>query len=234
VLALAIDSSLILDLFVVLVPMILSLSVHEYAHAWVAYRLGDDTAAREGRLTLNPLAHIDVIGTLLIPICNVLFAGGFTLIGWAKPVPVRPLRFTRKVTMRTGMALTAVAGPLSNLALAIISIGVAALLLRTVPEVLMTESSTGSIGPSGIAILLRSMFAMNIGLCVFNLVPIPPLDGSRLLPRSMDGYIAAVTPYSFLLVLVIINFSVLRENLLYKPVMLVASVLQFIFQTRVI
>ncbi|HQK19574.1 MAG TPA: site-2 protease family protein, partial [Polyangiaceae bacterium] len=104
-LALSLSKNLLVDLVIYLVPMVLSLSVHEYAHAWMAFRLGDDTASREGRLTLNPMAHIDVFGTLLIPAFNVLL-GGFALIGWAKPVPVRPVRFNRKVRMRVGMILT--------------------------------------------------------------------------------------------------------------------------------
>ena len=104
-----------------LVPMLLSLTVHEYCHARVAYWLGDDTASSQGRLTLNPLAHADPIGTFLMPIVAQL-AGGLPLIGWARPVPVSPHRFTRNVSMHTGMALTAVAGPLSNLILMFLSV----------------------------------------------------------------------------------------------------------------
>src|SRR3954463_6036373 len=102
--------------------MVLSLSVHECAHAWVAYRLGDDTAQKQGRLSLSPVTHIDPIGTLLIPAVSVLFAGGFGFIGWARPTPVTPTRFRPTVPMRTGMALVAAAGPLSNLVLALIAL----------------------------------------------------------------------------------------------------------------
>ena len=221
-LALAFTTNTAVDLVIYLVPMILSLSVHEYAHAWVAFRLGDDTAAREGRLTLNPMAHVDLFGTLLIPAINVLL-GGFALIGWAKPVPIRPLRFTRKISMRTGMVLSAVAGPLSNLLLAVLAIGIAALLVRIAPGLLFADRTTG------LAKLLQAMFFLNIGLGIFNMLPLPPLDGSRLLPRSMDGFVAAVAPYSFILLLVVINFHVLRENLLNRPVMLTASLLQLLF-----
>src|SRR5688572_26569558 len=94
-----------------LIPLVLSLTVHEWAHAMSAYRLGDDTAAREGRLTLNPIVHIDPLGTLLLPLMGVPF-------GWAKPVPVVPTRFRRDVNMSTGMMITAAAGPFSNLVLA--------------------------------------------------------------------------------------------------------------------
>src|SRR5436305_5193055 len=106
--------ALALDLLV----MVLSLSVHECAHAWVAYRLGDDTAQRQGRLSLSPATHVDPIGSLLIPALNIVLAGGFGFIGWARPTPVTPSRFRPTVPMRTGMALVAAAGPLSNLVLA--------------------------------------------------------------------------------------------------------------------
>ena len=224
-LALSLSKNLLVDLVIYLVPMVLSLSVHEYAHAWMAFRLGDDTASREGRLTLNPMAHIDVFGTLLIPAFNV-HLGGFALIGWAKPVPVRPVRFNRKVTMRVGMILTAVAGPLSNLMMAVASIGLAALLIRVAPEWLMGDR------PTGLAKLLQAMFILNIGLFIFNLLPLPPLDGSRLLPRSMDGFVTHVSPYSFILLLVVINIPFLRETLLVQPVMLTVRLLQTVFSTQ--
>lgn len=223
--ALSLSQNIFVDLVMYLVPMILSLSVHEYAHAWVAFRLGDDTAARNGRLTLNPLSHMDPFGTLLVPGMNVLL-GGFALIGWAKPVPVNPVRFNRKVTMHGGMILTAIAGPLSNLLLAVLAIGTAALLIRFAPELLVGDK------PTGLAKLLQAMFILNIGLFIFNLLPLPPLDGSRLLPRSMDGFVTSVSPYSFILLLVIINIPLLRVWLLERPVMLTASVLQNLFSTQ--
>jgi Zn-dependent protease len=225
VFALSISPNFFVNLVMYLVPMILSLSVHEYAHAWMAWRLGDDTAARQGRLTLNPLSHMDPFGTLLIPGLNVLL-GGFALIGWAKPVPVSPVRFHRKVTMRMGMILTAAAGPLSNLILAIVSIGVAALLIRFAPGLLVGDK------PTGLIKLLQAMFILNIGLFIFNLLPLPPLDGSRLLPRSMDAFVTSVAPYSFILLLVVINIPLLRTWLLERPVMLTVSVLQSLFQTQ--
>ena len=227
-LALALSQNTLVDLVTYLIPMILSLTVHEYAHAWAAFRLGDDTAARMGRLTLNPMAHIDLVGTVLIPAFNVMF-GGIALIGWAKPVPVRPSQFNRSVSMRTGMILTSVAGPLSNLLLAIISIGLAAVLLRTAPSILFTDLHLDR--PTGVIKLLQAMFTVNIGLFVFNMLPLPPLDGSRLLPRSMDKLVAAIAPYSFIVMLVVINVSVLRLNLLYRPVAWTATLLEALFNT---
>ncbi len=152
-----------------LVPLILSLTVHEYAHGWTARRLGDDTAERAGRLSLNPLVHIDWLGTVLLPLLGIPF-------GWAKPVPVDPTRFRRGVRMGTGMALTASAGPISNVILAILATVGYGALVRFSPETLD--------GTPGIAALLQSVIGINVSLALFNLIPVPPLDGSRI----VDGF----------------------------------------------
>ena len=153
----------------------LSLSFHEFAHAWVANRLGDDTAAMQGRLTLNPLKHLDPIGSLMF-----LIAG----IGWAKPVPVNPVRFTRENTMKSGMMKVSLAGPVSNLLLATVSC-VLLFIVLTIAEV--TGSSNAILVFS--YDLTRMLYFSNIILAVFNLLPVPPLDGYKvfgsLLPNSL-------------------------------------------------
>jgi Zn-dependent protease len=215
---------LALDLLV----MVLSLSVHECAHAWVAYRLGDDTAQREGRLSLNPSTHVDPLGTLLIPALSIFMGGAFGFIGWARPCPVDPKRFKRTVPMRRGMALVAAAGPLSNLVLALLALGLFALCKRT--DVGLWDSAGRT---SGIAALLVTMFHVNVGLMVFNFLPIPPLDGSRLLPRSMDELQARLAPYSVVLLLLIINVPILSRYVVLEPIRMVSNVLQAIFQTQI-
>ncbi len=154
----------------ILIPLILSLTVHEFAHAWSAYRLGDDTASRMGRLTLNPLAHIDPIGTVLLPLLGIPF-------GWARPVPINPARFRRSIRMSTGMMITAAAGPLANVVLAVACTVVYGLLLRFAPM--------GAMPGSGSRELLLIAIQLNVALAIFNMIPIPPLDGSRVVDGLM-------------------------------------------------
>jgi Zn-dependent protease len=163
-------------LIAALIPLLLSLSFHEYAHAWSASRLGDDTASRMGRLTLNPIPHIDLLGTIILPLVLMLTGSGF-IFGWAKPVPVNPARFRRGVHMGRGMAWTAAAGPLSNLVLALITAIIAGVLLRFAPEALTPGR--------GVLELVETMLRLNVLLALFNLIPVPPLDGSRI----VDGYL---------------------------------------------
>ena len=172
------DADLILKLLVVFVPMLLSLSVHEFSHAWSAHLLGDDTAARRGRLTVNPLAHIDLFGTVLLPLLLVLTDAGF-FFGWAKPVPVNPTNFTRRFTMRQGMMLTAAAGPASNVVMAVLSVALLKLLFVLQIQI------------EALYLLLFYMLSINLILALFNLIPFPPLDGSKvlmgLLPDRFSG-----------------------------------------------
>jgi Zn-dependent protease len=210
-----------------LLVMVLSLSFHECAHALVAYRLGDDTAEREGRLSLSPATHVDPIGTLLMPAMSI-FLGGIGFIGWARPCPVEPRKFRPNVSMRGGMALVAAAGPLSNLLLALVALGIFAICKRADVGLWDAEGRT-----SGVAALLVTMFHVNVGLMVFNFLPIYPLDGSRLLPRSMDAFQARIAPFSFALLLLIINVPFLSKYMVLEPVRVVVNVLQTIFQTQI-
>ncbi|MCB9588671.1 MAG: site-2 protease family protein [Polyangiaceae bacterium] len=191
------------NLVLTLVVMLLSLSVHEFAHALAADRLGDDTPRRQGRLTLSPLEHYDIFGTFLIPIAAAFF-GSVPMIGWARPVQFNPTRLTRKLTMRTGSMVVAAAGPLSNLVLACLSY-----------VALVVCDRSGLLMKGGVPLLafLSAMVLTNLGLFVFNLLPIPPLDGSRLLPRRFDSVLEKVAPFSFLLLLVVVSRfgSVIRQ-----------------------
>ncbi|HET6345585.1 MAG TPA: site-2 protease family protein [Myxococcota bacterium] len=167
---------LLADAVMVLIPMILSLTVHEFSHAFVAKRLGDNTAEAAGRLNLNPMNHADPFGTLLLPLL-ILMANGATglgripFFGWAKPVPVNAGRFTRKITARTGNTLVAAAGPVSNLLLSLVC---AALL-----SVAEHTALGASLAPPLKTLLIQMLF-INGGLFVFNMIPIYPLDGEKV------------------------------------------------------
>jgi Zn-dependent protease len=175
------------------VVLLFSLTVHECAHAWVALLQGDDTAARQGRITLNPGPHIDPIGTLLIPALQIL-GTGIPLMGWAKPVPVSAQNFRR---LSRGHILVSGAGPLSNLVLALFfTLGlVGAYLVRAEPD-----------GP--MMALVTAGIQMNVMLALLNLVPLPPLDGSWVvswgLPRRFgSAYDRMVEPYGQWILLVL-------------------------------
>jgi Zn-dependent protease len=158
-----------------ILPLLLSLSVHEWAHARAAFQLGDDTAMRLGRMTLNPLAHIDPVGTLLLPLLGIPF-------GWAKPVPIEPLRFFKQVSLRSGVALTAAAGPLSNVALAGASLMALALAASIDPALVETGATARR--------LLESLVLLNVLLACFNMLPFPPLDGSRVVDAVVPPRLA--------------------------------------------
>lgn len=172
------------------VVLLFSLSFHEAAHAWAALRMGDDTALREGRISLNPVVHIDPIGTVLLPLLMFL-SSGTPLFGWAKPTPYNPANFRRDRSMAQGHVRVAAAGPASNLVLA---------LLFTL--VLFACIRLGAVTPNGgpLLILLATGVQINVVLAIFNLLPLPPLDGSKVasfgLPRSLgDVYDRVILPY---------------------------------------
>ncbi len=183
--------------------LILSLSFHEAAHAWAANRLGDPTARDLGRLTLNPLKHIDWMGTVLFPL--IAMSSGVPLIGWAKPVPVDP-RYLREP--RRDFALVAVAGPLSNLLLA----SVAALILE---PYLALGGETNVVG-----IFLFNAVVLNVMLAVFNMIPVPPLDGGNVLmgvvPYAVARSINWLRPYGFLIIYALMLTGVL--SVVMRPV----------------
>ncbi len=182
-----------------LIVLLLSLTFHEFFHAWTAWKLGDDTAARAGRLTLNPVPHIDLLGTIILPLMNAP-------IGWAKPVPVNPARFDRRFKMTTGDILVSAAGPLSNLVLGAVAAVVVGVLSRFAPDLLAP-------GSAAVALLSRFML-VNASLAVFNLLPIPPLDGGHvaasLMPyRWRPGWesFARIAPMLLLGILVLQSFG---------------------------
>ncbi|RJX20094.1 MAG: site-2 protease family protein [Ammonifex sp.] len=157
-----------LDVLAVVLAFVVGITVHEFAHGWTADRLGDPTARYAGRLTLNPVAHADPVGTILLPILLIATGSRF-IFGWAKPVPINPYHFRDR---RRGLVLVSVAGPLANVVTAVL----AAVLL----------GFSGFTSPV-LADIFITIIWINIILAVFNLIPVPPLDGSKILAGLLPG-----------------------------------------------
>jgi len=184
-----------------LLAVLLAITLHELAHGYVAYCLGDNTAKAAGRLTLNPLAHLDPIGALM------MFIAGF---GWAKPVPVNPFFF--KGNRTTGMMLVSLAGPLVNLIVAYIAY-------------LIFVLGNGFFDNAFMNLFLRTCVTLNIYLAVFNLIPIPPLDGSKILAgflpkQTAFKFLSTMEQYGFLIlmVLILLNITDLIINPIYSGI----------------
>jgi Zn-dependent protease len=202
------DLSLVQKIAIWALPVLFAITVHEAAHGYAARALGDRTAEMLGRLSLNPVRHIDPVGTLLVP-ALMLWAGGF-LFGWAKPVPVamKNLRSPRR-----DMALVAIAGPLSNAAMAL---GWAILL-----KIALMQGATEGLW-LGVRLMAVAGIAINVMLLVLNLLPLPPLDGGRVLSgaRLLDR----VEPYG-LVILIVLLVTGLLGKLLVPPLMLAQGLL---------
>jgi Zn-dependent protease len=202
-------------------PILIAVVLHELAHGYVAYRLGDPTAARAGRLTLNPIAHVDPFGTVILP-AVLLFTGSPFLFGYAKPVPVN---FFNLHNPRRDMVLVALAGPLTNFLLA----ALAAMLLKSI---LATAIMKGVVPPDSTKMLLQFLHTsllINVTLAVFNMLPVPPLDGGRvatgLLPRAPALALARLEPYGMLIILLLMTSGALDRILRPMKAFLLGSLL---------
>lgn len=191
----------ILQLIILAPPLLLALTFHEFAHGYVAFRLGDPTAQASGRLTLNPLKHLDPLGTIAFFVFH---------FGWAKPVPVNPAYFKDP---RRDMLWVALAGPGTNLILAVISalmVKVVVLLAQAIPYSVLGEAILVPLNST----LIASVW-INLVLCIFNFLPIPPLDGSRILagvlPPALARSYASIERYGFVLLIILAATGVLSR-----------------------
>jgi Zn-dependent protease len=190
----------IVDGLIMYLGLIVLLTFHEFGHAWVASQCGDDTARLQGRVSLNPIVHIDLIGTVLFPLIMIFTPVGRFLIGWAKPVPVNPYNLRHP---RSDDILVTMAGPAMNLVLAVALVALArvGVLIRV---------------PDNMVDLCGSMAQLSLLLCFFNLIPIPPLDGSRVLRivtgMSWEAY-ANFARFGFIAVILVLQIRFVRDLL---------------------
>lgn len=212
------------QLIIYMVVLIFAISAHEAAHAWMSNRFGDDTARLLGRITLNPVAHVDPIGTLLIPIAGYIFAhmGGalaaIPLIGWGRPTPVNPLRWRNK---NLANVMVSAAGIMANLLIAITAFIVFKILMATGTLGLFSNGTMSEDIATPLRMFLIFSLIMNVSLAIFNLLPFPPLDGSKILqtflPESMQPVLTTLEQYGFLILMAFLYLGLFSK--IFSPIL---------------
>lgn len=215
------SSVVVQQLLLAAVPILLAITFHEVSHGYVANRLGDPTAKMMGRLTLNPLAHIDLFGTVILPF--LLFVTTGFVIGYAKPVPIDARNFRNP---KRDMAISAAAGPVTNIVLAVLSILIIRLLIF--PLYMMLPQSAVRTVLDPVYSMMRISALINVILAVFNMLPIPPLDGGRvavgLLPYRQAAALSRLEPFGFIIIIVL--FFILKVGrIIFDPIIAVVRML---------
>ena len=212
------EDSIIYAITIAALPVLLAITLHEVAHGWVALKLGDHTARLQGRLSLNPLRHVDPIGTVILPLLMLIFVD--FMFGWAKPVPVDPANFKKP---REHMAIVALAGPMSNFIMA-----AGWMLMLTLAVHVLNESWIGY----PLSLMAQACVTVNLILMVLNLLPLPPLDGGRIVVGMLKPDLAIkyarIEPYGFVILLVLLYTEVLGR-VMWPVIRFLESLLRSLF-----
>jgi Zn-dependent protease len=217
-------SNIVRQLAISALPVLIAITFHEVSHGFVANRLGDPTAKMMGRLTLNPIAHIDPVGTVLLPLMMIVLTNGQFVFGYAKPVPINPSNFKDP---KRDMAISAAAGPVTNILLAILSM----LILKfvVIPSSVFFPGIITATVLKPLTLMLTSSIIFNVILAAFNLIPIPPLDGGRVLvgflPHRQAVSYSRIEPFGFIIVIVLI-YSGIADYFVMPLVRLFLALLQ--------
>jgi len=202
-------NEIIMQIVVYAFPVLLSITVHEFFHGYTAYKLGDPTAKYMGRLTLNPIAHIDIFGTILLPLVLIISNSSF-MIAWAKPVPINPMNFKKPYR---DMAISSLAGPISNILLSIIFFIIYLFMFKNIENIPLEKNMML------IKNMLRAGFVINFALFSFNILPVPPLDGSKVLmaflPFKGKQFLEKIEPYGFYIILALLFFRIIDIYMLF-------------------